>query len=102
VAPHDERGGGQEVAIVVAGVAVPQGEVDERVIGVVGRSVLGIGVGDVEARVGGQRAGLDRQVGQDPIPDWRVVEAGLPGVDDRREANRADVTLAIEVGILRD
>lgn len=81
-----ERAGGQQRGVVVSGVAVACRQVDEAVVGGVGGPVGRVGVGEVTPLVGRQRARRDLQAGQGPVPGRRVVQARLPGMDERRPA----------------
>ncbi|CAM5632953.1 hypothetical protein SFUMM280S_09462 [Streptomyces fumanus] len=81
--------------VVVAGLAVVGGEADVAPVVEVGGPVGGPAVGQVGAAEGVRRGGLD--AGEGAVPAGAVVGAGLPGVDDRREAPAAQVAAGEEV-----
>ena len=84
--PRDEEWGNvHEARIVVAGVAVPGGQIDEPVVRLVRWAILRVAMGEVASLVRRDAAGRDDETVERAVPGRRVVEPGLPRMDHDRE-----------------
>ena len=89
------------MVIVVAGIAVPDRQIHEGVVDVVGRPVGRVRMLEVAAGVGRHRADRDPEIGEIPVLHRGVVEPGLPWVDDHRQAGPSRIAVACKVVMLR-
>ena len=103
----EERPGDEERQVVERAAhrrsrsAVARGQEDEGVVGRVRRPVGRIGVIEVVAPVGRDRAGRDDHLAEVAVPGRRVVEARLPRMHHHRQLRAGGRAAVVEVAALR-